>query len=360
MQEIHDDISLSSQHTRYKLRSLSTQQREQWDSFVAGHPNGHLLQSWGWGEIKAGAGWYPLRLALCDEERQEIVAAAQVLRRTVARVPVWIGHLAYIPKGPVVDWAQTSLCDAFFSQLNHCLSRQGALALRIEPDKEDGTAEGELVLKRLEAFHMHPARTIQPLRTIVLDLVPDENTLLAQMKEKWRYNVRLAGRKGVTVRAAETVDDLRAWYRLLETTSERDQFGIHTLDYYLHIWDLFVPHKQARLFLAEYDRQLLAGIFVGLFAQQAIYLYGASSNEQRQLMPNHLLQWEAIRWAKQEGARLYDFWGIPDTDAEEEAMAGVYRFKRGWGGRVVQFLGCYEHIYRPLAMKLASRFVDRL
>ena len=106
--------------------------------------------------------------------------------------------------------------------------------------------------------------------------------------------------------------------------------------------------------------RLLAGIFLGIFARQALYLYGASSNEQRQLMPNYLLQWEAIRRAKQQGALLYDFWGIPDTDAEEEAMAGVYRFKRGWGGRVVQFLGCYEYTYRPLAMKLARRFVDRL
>jgi lipid II:glycine glycyltransferase (peptidoglycan interpeptide bridge formation enzyme) len=147
---------------------------------------------------------------------------------------------------------------------------------------------------------------------------------------------------------------------LLETTSERDEFGIHTLDYYLHVWNLFVPRKQGRLFLAEHDGQLLAGIFVGLFAQQAIYLYGASSNEHRHLMPNHLLQWEAIRWAKREGAKLYDFWGIPDTEAEEEAMAGVYRFKRGWGGRVVQFMGCYEYTYRPMAMKLARRFVERL
>src|SRR5438067_12124540 len=112
MQEIQSDVSLSSQRTRYRLRSLSARQREQWDSFVTGHPNGHLLQSWGWGEVKASAGWYPLRLALWDEEQRRIVAAAQVLRRTAPRVPVRMGHLAYIPKGPVVDWAQAQLCDA--------------------------------------------------------------------------------------------------------------------------------------------------------------------------------------------------------------------------------------------------------
>jgi lipid II:glycine glycyltransferase (peptidoglycan interpeptide bridge formation enzyme) len=94
-----------------------------------------------------------------------------------------------------------------------------------------------------------------------------------------------------------------------------------------------------------------------VFAGQGVYLYGASSNEQRQLMPNYVLQWEAICWAKACGAREYDFWGIPATDADDEAMAGVYRFKRGWGGRVVQFVGCYESVYRPLMMKVASRFL---
>jgi lipid II:glycine glycyltransferase (peptidoglycan interpeptide bridge formation enzyme) len=157
---------------------------------------------------------------------------------------------------------------------------------------------------------------------------------------------------------AQDETDVQAWYRLLQTTRERDQFGIHTLDYYLRAWHVFAPRQQGRLLLAEHEGQLLAGIFVGLFGSQAIYLYGASSNEQRHLMPNYLLQWEAIRWAKQQGASLYDFWGIPETDDEAEAMSGVYRFKRGWGGRIVQFLGGYERVYRPLAMSVARRFME--
>ena len=113
----------------------------------------------------------------------------------------------------------------------------------------------------------------------------------------------------------------------------------------------------ARLFLAEYQGQLLAGIFVGLFAKQAIYLYGASGNEQRHLMPNYLLQWEAIRWAKREGAMTYDLWGISETDNEESALTGVSRFKGGLGGEIVRFVGNYEHIYRPLTMRLARRLL---
>ena len=342
----------------YQLRSVLAEQRHQWDTFVSTSPTGHFLQSWGWGELKAGAGWHPLRLALWDMERQEIVAAAQVLRRSFARVPPRLGHLAYIPKGPALDWsdpAGESIAHTLFSQMHVYLRKQGALALQVELAQEDDGQVSNRIAQCMGAMRFQPVRAIQPLRTILLDLAPGEDSLLAQMKEKWRYNIRLAGRKGVQVRPAQAVEDVRAWYSLLQTTAIRDRFGIHTLDYYLRAWRIFVPRNQARLFLAESNGQLLAGIFVGLMAKQAIYLYGASSNEQRQLMPNYLLQWEAIRWAKREGATTYDFWGIPETDDESEAMAGVYRFKSGWGGRVVDFPGNYEYRYHPLAMRIARR-----
>ncbi len=344
------------------LRLVPVTQREEWDSFVQAHPGGHLLQSWGWGELKAGYGWSPLRLALRDEE-QRIVAVAQVLRRTAPHVPLRLGHLAYIPKGPVLDWSQPALGEIFISQLHTLLRRQGALALRVEPDcivwSGDEAANGgcDGCKEELLKAGFSRVRPIQPVRTILLDLAPDESALLAGMKEKWRYNVRLASRKGVTVRVAQTLDDVIAWYDLMRTTGERDQFGIHTCRYYCDVWRIFAPSQQVRLLLAEHEERLLAGIFVGLFAGQGIYLYGASSNESRNLMPNYLLQWEAIRWVRQQGAREYDFWGIPETEDEGEAMAGVYRFKHGWGGRVVTFAGCYECVYRGIEMGITRRFL---
>jgi len=346
-----------SSHSPYILRSMPVEQREQWDCFINEHLQGHFLQSWGWGELKAASGWHPLRLALWDTAHNELVAAAQVLRRTAPHLSLRLGHLAYIPKGPVLDWTNVPVRNTFFTQLHQLLRLQGAIALRVELEQEQEDEDNTTIQAYLIQQHMQPIHAVQPARTIILDITPDEATLLAQMKEKWRYNVRLAGRKGVTVRIAETIEDVQAWYRLLETTGERDQFGIHTLSYYIQVWRTFTPRNQARLLLAEHDGQLLAGIFVSVFARQAIYLYGASSNEQRQLMPNYLLQWEAIRWAKSCGATTYDFWGIPETDDENEAMAGVYRFKSGWGGRVVQFLGNYEYVYCPLTMKIAEKFL---
>ena len=344
------------------LRLFPIEQQHQWDAFISASPSGHLLQSWGWGELKASAGWHPLRLALWDTQREQIVAAAQVLRRTPLHLPLALGHLAYIPKGPVFDYSShdvSYLVLSFFSQLHSILIKQGALALQAEFACEVESQDSKLLIRDLDAMHFQRVQAIQPGRTILLDLTPDEDTLLANMKEKWRYNIRLAGRRGVQIRVAETVEDVQNWYGLLQTTSTRDRFGIHTLEYYLRAWQIFAPRKQVRLFLAHYNGQPLAGIFVGLMAKQAIYLYGASSNEQRQLMPNYLLQWEAVRWAKQAGAVTYDFWGIPETDEQSEAMAGVYRFKSGWGGRIVRFLGNYECLYHPLTMRFVRKVLLR-
>ncbi len=344
------------------LRLISIEQQHLWDAYISGCPSGHLLQSWGWGELKASAGWHPLRLALWDTQREQIVAAAQVLRRTPRHLPLRVGHLAYIPKGPMLDWSDhdvSGLIQTFFAHLHTNLVQQGALALQAELACEVESPESKFLISDLHAMNFRRVQSIQPGRTIVLDLTSDEDTLLANMKEKWRYNIRLAGRKGVQIRVAETVEDVEQWYGLLQTTSIRDRFGIHTLEYYRRAWQIFASRKQARLLLAQYNGQLLAGIFVGLISKQAVYLYGASSNEQRQLMPNYLLQWEAIRWAKQAGADTYDFWGIPETDDQSEAMAGVYRFKSGWGGSIVRFSGNYECIYHPLAMRLVRKVLMR-
>jgi lipid II:glycine glycyltransferase (peptidoglycan interpeptide bridge formation enzyme) len=341
----------------YVLLPIQSSQQAEWDTFVANHPQGHLLQSWSWGELKAGPDWHPLRLALRETQTGKIVAGAQVLRRTALHVPLRLGHLAYVPKGPLLDWRTdgASLMRLFLQKLHTFMRAQGALALQIEPNLHADSVEGYVAASLLQVLGFRYIQTVQPARTILLDLKPDEETLLANMKEKWRYNVRLAARKGVEVRAAQSIEELRAWYELLQTTRERDQFGIHTFDYYRKAWEMLVPRQQARLFLAWAEHELLAGIFVSLLGHEAIYLYGASSNARRNLMPNYLLQWEAIRWARQAGADIYDFWGIPASDNADEAMAGVYRFKSGWGGNVVSFVGNYEYVYHPLLTGIAKQ-----
>src|SRR5436305_3976373 len=161
----------SSHH--YTLRKLTVEHEQQWDQFVNTHSYGHFLQSWGWGELKASAGWTPLRLALYAEEKEQIVAAAQVLCRTVPHLPLRVGHLAYIPRGPVIDWSQPLLCKPFFDQLHAYLYKQGALALRMEPGQMLHIAnDGDMGPCPASTF-LQPVPAIQPVRTIVLNLTVD-------------------------------------------------------------------------------------------------------------------------------------------------------------------------------------------
>ena len=161
------------------------------------------------------------------------------------------------------------------------------------------------------------------------------------MKSKTRYNIRLAERKGVCIRQGSTAD-LAAFYRLYDETSRRDGFLIRPFEYYQEVWRTFLGAGQARLLLADVDETLVAGLMLFVFGESAWYMYGASSQAHRNAMPNYLLQWEAIRQAKDLGCSRYDMWGAPDTFDQSQAMWGVYRFKTGFGGETWRGLGAYD------------------
>jgi len=331
--------------------------REQWDEFTQRPGLGHLLQSWTWGQFKADFGWEPLRLAIVQERR--IVAAAQVLFRSL---PMGRFTTAYVPKGPLIDASELSTppAAALLSALHEACRRRHAISLKLEPDWEAGpSAAGWLTLQGF----VRSAQTVQPQRTVIVDLTMDEDAILAQMKPKTRYNIRLAQRKGIVVHIGGA-ESLPVFYQLLQITGRRDGFGIHTHEYYSQAWRLFADQGAVALFLANYGDTPLAAILAFAWGKKAWYMYGASCDEERQRMPNYLLQWEAMRWAKARGCETYDLWGIPDVDegeigndvaaAEEQGvlssgLGGLYRFKRGFGGRQVRCVGAYDYIYnKPL------------
>jgi len=332
---------------------------------VATSSVGHVLQSNQWGQLKERFGWQVARLAI--EDRGQWRAGAQVLFRTLGPRTI-----AYVPNGPITDWADAEVTQTLLEALHHLCRQRRAILLKIEPDvAEDRSAErsrrSPALAQRLTELGFRPSpQTIQPQCTILLDLTPDPEAILARMKSKTRYNIRLAGRKGVSVREG-TAKDLPGFYHLMRITAERDGFGIHSESYYQTAHQLFVPQGLARLFLATFEDQILAGIMAFAFDQRAWYMYGASSDEHRNLMPNYLLQWEAIKWAKECGCLTYDLWGIPD---EEEAVLegeflkrsdglwGVYRFKRGFGGQVVHYLRAYDYVYSPLLYWLYNKVVS--
>jgi lipid II:glycine glycyltransferase (peptidoglycan interpeptide bridge formation enzyme) len=190
------------------------------------------------------------------------------------------------------------------------------------------------------------ASQIQYRNTALLDLRPDPPALLAAMKPKTRYNIGLAGRKGVRVRDG-AAGDLPAFYTLYAETSRRDGFLIRDYPYYRSAWQRFLDAGLGRLLLAEADGQLLAGLFLFHFGRRAWYMYGASSSAGRELMPNHLLQWEAIQRARALGCTAYDLWGAPDVLNESDPMWGVYRFKAGFGAALVRHIGAWD--FAPLS-----------
>jgi peptidoglycan pentaglycine glycine transferase (the first glycine) len=326
-----------------------------WDEQVTATPGGHLLQSWAWGELKARFGWHAQRVAAGP-------SWAQVLYRPL---PGGLGTIAYVPKGPVVDWGDPAQGEAALRALLAAIEplarQQRAICLKIEPDLEEDLASSPDMRALLAGLGFRPSpQTVQPRRTLMVDLDADPEELLGRMKQKTRYNVRLAGRKGVTVRAGDEAD-LPAFFRMMEVTAGRDDFGIHSRAYYETVHRLFVSADRGRLLLAEHEGELLAGLVVLSFCDTAIYMYGASSDEKRNLMPTYLLQWEAMQWAREQGCRTYDLWGVPDEDEEtleaefaarSDGLWGVYRFKRGFGGRLVRTVGAWDLVYAPLRYRL--------
>jgi len=256
--------------------------------------------------------------------------------------------MAYIPRGPLgLNWRP------IWEEVDALCKVNRAIFLKVEPDLFDDES-GNLEFVEPPANFLRSAHSIQPPRTLVVDIRGGEAEILEKMKQKTRYNIRLAQKKGIVVRSSA---DLDVFYQLIQTTSRRDRFGVHSPDYYQKVYDLFSPHGQCELFQAEFEGQPIAALMVFTRGERAWYFYGASSDAYREFMPTYLLQWEAMRWAKNRGCKLYDLWGVPDYEESfleenftlrSDGLWGVYRFKRGFGGKLKRAIGPWDRVYNPL------------
>jgi lipid II:glycine glycyltransferase (peptidoglycan interpeptide bridge formation enzyme) len=259
--------------------------------------------------------------------------------------------MAYCPKGPVLDWRDDDLRLAVLDSLVDAARDEGALVLKIDPEVAYETGAAEAVAEQLLTTGWQRAPNPAQFRnTLILNLLQDEEALLLGMKQKWRYNVRLATKKGVVVRRG-TAEDLEMLFRMYAETAQRDGFVIRTRDYYMDAWGSFTQRGLAQPLIAEVGGVPVAGQVIYRFGKTGWYLYGMSTNQHREKMPNHLLHWEAIRWAKEQGCELYDFVGAPDELKESDSMWGVYRFKKGFGGNFVRTIGEWDYALRPSAYR---------
>jgi lipid II:glycine glycyltransferase (peptidoglycan interpeptide bridge formation enzyme) len=292
---------------------------------------------------------------------------AQVLTRSALRGRL---KVMYVPKGPLLDWSDAALRARVLDDLQALARRQGAVLLKIDPDLPfasdsapapgDPGPPGNQVLAELAARGWILSQDqVQFRNTVTLDLRRTEAELLAAMKQKTRYNVRLAAKKGVSVRLGST-PDIDLLYRLYAETSVRDGFVIRPAVYYHDVWESLIKAGLAQPLIAQVDGEAVAALVLFCFGGTAWYFYGMSRDAHREKMPNHLLQWEAIRWARAQGCAAYDFWGAPDRFSEADPLWGVWKFKEGFGGQVMQHIGAWDYAPSSLLYRLYTAVLPRV
>jgi lipid II:glycine glycyltransferase (peptidoglycan interpeptide bridge formation enzyme) len=307
--------------------------KEIWDEFLINYPDAHILQASAWGIFKENHGWYP-KWIISDD------TGAQVLFK---KLPFG-QSFAYIPKGPVgKNW------EKIISEAISLSKRENAFILYVEPDQW----EEEVLNPILISTGFTPSQiSIQPRRTISISLTGSEDDWLKDMKQKTRYNIGLAQKKEIVIKRSNNID---VFTDLIKVTGSRDDFGVHSAQYYQNVYKNFSVNKDCVLLLASFENKPLAGIMVFARGKRAWYFYGASNNLERNRMPTYLLQLAGMKWAASKGCTEYDLWGIPDKNLEllekeftqrSDGLWGVYRFKRGFSGDIKRTAGVFQKVLK--------------
>jgi peptidoglycan pentaglycine glycine transferase (the first glycine) len=334
----------------------------QWNDFVAASPYGDVLQCLEWGEVKK-PDWRPVPVAL--ESAGRLDATALVLKRFIPRTG---RSIFYVPRGPILDWNRPEIAASLVKRLREVARAHNAILIKVDPAVPTGTPGVVETLQRL-GFHPSPDAQggfggTQPRCVMKLDIGGTPDEIMAQFHQKWRYNTRLAERKGVIVQDDCTRDDLEIFHRLYAVTAQRDGFTGRPLRYFQKLWDALVPKDMARLFITYHNSKPLSAAICFVLGHQCWYVYGASSNENRNLMPNYAMQWAMMRWAKERGCTLYDFRGVADeggapsgttpsgspastqstekSDGADNHLLGLNRFKAGFGAQLVDYVGEWD------------------
>jgi len=331
---------------KYRLRISQSVEDAAWDTFLAQTPGGHHVQTSLWAQVKAMLGWRPVRLVVTQDER--IVGGAQILLRPL---PV-VGKVGYVAKGPLFAVEDPALITLVITELQRLARQHHIQYLTIQP----ANAEENLIQVLLNSGFRPSSMRVAPKATLLLELSPDIETIMAEMSRKTRYNIRLSGRKGITVREGSE-QDLESYYQILTATGRRQDFSPYPKRYFLEMWRALRPHGYIHLLIAEYKGEAVSGQLAVPFGDTVINKMSVWNGRHGKRRPNEALQWAAIRWAKAQGYRYYDFEGIKPAAAtaliNEEPLPDsvkqtVTSFKLGFGGQAMLFSGAYDYLYNPL------------
>ncbi len=342
---------------------------------MAASPFGDVMQCLEWGEVKR-PDWRPIPLAI--EENGAFKATALVLKRSLPRTG---RSILYVPRGPILDWNDRDAARAIVNKLKALARAHRAILIKIDPAVPSSTrfqgASLDVTLREL-GFAPSPDADngfggTQPRCVMKLDVAGTTDEVQARFHQKWRYNIRLSAKRGVVVKSDCTRDDLKIFHELYRVTAERDGFVGRPLRYFEQMMDALEPQGLAKLFLTYLGDKPLSGAICFLLPPQCWYVYGASSNEERKVMPNHAMQWAMMQWAREKGCTIYDFRGVADegksstpspplpleegkgeqtSDGAEKNeksahLLGLNRFKEGFGAELVDYIGEYDMVLSP-------------
>jgi lipid II:glycine glycyltransferase (peptidoglycan interpeptide bridge formation enzyme) len=313
-----------------------------------------FLQSKMWGEFKSRFGWKP-RAFLIEWKDNGTIPMLSISRNLAPGF-----SFVYVPWGPQLPSGfppenRPKALSELAVKIKPFL--QKPVFIRFDPPwySEDGSYFSENdEASFLSAGLKKAAASIQPPDTVIVNLTAPAEKILEEMKPKWRYNILYAGKKNVIVKS-EGVQGLETFYSLLKETSARDGILIHSFDYYKTLFEIcgkYGNELTLRLYTASHEGEVIASIIVLFRGRYATYLYGASSDKKRNMMPTYALQWKAMQDAKEAGCLFYDLFGIPPDDDPNHPMAGLYRFKTGFGGQIIHRPGCWDYPYKTFIYNL--------
>jgi lipid II:glycine glycyltransferase (peptidoglycan interpeptide bridge formation enzyme) len=316
-----------------------------WESLNQDSPYSSFLQSYGWGDFQIAEQLKTFRLAVEDSmlsggftSKTKILGLAQVFKHPLP----WNKSYLYIPHGPITVEGEmkVKVTEILISKLKEIAKKENSAFVLMEPKQNFD----EIPFFSLSSKH------IQTETTLILDISKTKTEIMARMKSKTRYNVRLAKRKGIKIEVSKNLEDINIFLKLAKTTSERDSFRLHPDEYYRSMLDILSRDGTAELLLAKYKNRYIAAILVVYYGKMATYLHGASDNNYRNIMAPHLLQWKAIKQARQRGCTFYDFWGVTKDPDPNHHWAGFTRFKLGFAPNtpITEYPGPYEYVFRPL------------
>ena len=322
--------------------------KEQYKKFLESHERCNFQQSPEWAKVKDN---WKNEIILAEDEDGNIVGSLSVLIR---KMPIF-GNIMYSSRGPVCDIHDISVLKQLTDGAKELAKKYKAIVLKIEPDIESDDQVFRDIVTNLGYKIKDDAKDfkdeIQPRYVFRLDIKDKtEDEIFAGFHQKTRYNIRLAMKKGVVVKEG-TREDLKDFHKIMVETGARDGFIIRPLEYFEKMYDCLAP-EHMKLLMAYYEDKPISGVIPIFYGNKTWYLYGASSNEHRNLMPNYLLQWEMIKMALKRKDDIYDFRGVSGVVDENHPQYGLYRFKKGFGAKFTEFIGEIYIPFKPLTYKL--------